>query len=603
MGAIKTLKSDLGRHAKGRGMKFSVLAEAFEKIEATTKRLEMMEYLVELFKATPPDLIDKVVYLTQGKLYPDYLGMPELGVADKLAMRAISTVSGRSVSEVEDAYKRLGDLGKAAEELLKKKAQMTFFTQPLTVERVYATLDRIAKATGPGSISQKVRLLAGLLTDASPKEARYIIRIVTGRLRLGVADMTVLDALAQAFTGSRDNRPILERAYNLSSDLGAVAKAVAEGGLEAVKKFKIELGRPIRCMLAERLPTPEEIIKKLGKASAEWKMDGLRMQIHKDGDRIVIFSRRLENLTEQFPDAVELARTHVKPKQAIVECEACAIDPDTGDLLPFQELMHRRRKYGIEEAAKEYPVALYMFDVLYVDGRDVTTEPYIKRREILEQIIVQDDWVKVIPNIITDDPEELERFFQEAVQLGCEGLMVKDLKAPYRAGAREFSWIKLKREYQAELTDTIDLVIIGAYHGRGRRAGRYGAFLLAAYDPEGDVFKATTKVGTGFTDEDLEKFKELLDPLRIPHKHPRVVSLTEPDVWVVPKVVIEVVAAEITLSPTYPCGMDAIRKGSGLALRFPKFTGRIRFDKAPEDATTERELIEMYKSQLRKVTG
>ena len=583
-------------------MEFSVLAEAFEKIEATTKRLEMMDYLVKLFKATPPDLIDKVVYLTQGKLYPDYLGMPELGVADKLAMRAISRISGRSISEVEDAYKRLGDLGSAAEELLKKKAQLLFFTQPLTVERVYATLDKIAKASGPGSIQQKVSLLAGLLADASPREAKYIIRIVTGRLRLGVADMTVLDALAQAFTGSRDNRPILERAYNLCSDLGAVAKAVATGGLEAVKQFKIELGRPIRCMLAERLPTPEEIIKKLGKASAEWKMDGLRMQIHKDGDKIVIFSRRLENLTEQFPDAVELARTHIKPKQAIVECEACAIDPDTGDLLPFQELMHRRRKYGIEEAAKEYPVALYMFDVLYVDGRDVTTEPYIERRKLLEQIIIQDDWVKVIPNIITDDPEELEKFFQEAVQLGCEGLMVKDLKAPYRAGAREFSWIKLKREYQAELTDTIDLVIIGGYHGRGRRAGRYGAFLLAAYDPENDVFKATTKVGTGFTDEDLEKFKELLDPLRIPHKHPRVVSLTEPDVWFVPKIVIEVIAAEITLSPTYPCGMDAIRKGSGLALRFPKFTGRIRFDKAPEDATTEKELIEMYRNQLRKIT-
>lgn len=582
-------------------MEFSVLAEAFEKIEATTKRLEMMDYLVKLFKATPPDLIDKVVYLTQGKLYPDYLGMPELGVADKLAMRAISRISGRSISEVEDAYKRLGDLGSAAEELLKKKAQLLFFTQPLTVERVYATLDKIAKASGPGSIQQKVSLLAGLLADASPREAKYIIRIVTGRLRLGVADMTVLDALAQAFTGSRDNRPILERAYNLCSDLGAVAKAVATGGLEAVKQFKIELGRPIRCMLAERLSTPEEIIKKLGKASAEWKMDGLRMQIHKDGDKIVIFSRRLENLTEQFPDAVELARTHIKPKQAIVECEACAIDPDTGDLLPFQELMHRRRKYGIEEAAKEYPVALYMFDVLYVDGRDVTTEPYIERRKLLEQIIIQDDWVKVIPNIITDDPEELEKFFQEAVQLGCEGLMVKDLKAPYRAGAREFSWIKLKREYQAELTDTIDLVIIGGYHGRGRRAGRYGAFLLAAYDPENDVFKATTKIGTGFTDEDLEKFKELLDPLRIPHKHPRVVSLTEPDVWFVPKIVIEVIAAEITLSPTYPCGMDAIRKGSGLALRFPKFTGRIRFDKAPEDATTEKELIEMYRNQLRKI--
>ncbi len=583
-------------------MDFSVLADAFERIEATTKRLEMMEYLVELFKATPPELIDKVVYLTQGKLYPDYLGLPELGVADKLAMRAISIASGRSLSEIEEAYKELGDLGKAAERVLAKKAQLAFFAQPLTVERVYATLDKIAKTTGPGSVDQKVRLLAGLLADASPKEAKYIIRIVTGKLRLGVADMTVLDALAQAFTGSRENRHVLERAYNLCSDLGAVAKAVAEGGLEAVKKFRIQLGRPIRCMLAERLPTAEEIIKKLGKASAEWKMDGLRMQIHKDGDKIVIFSRRLENLTEQFPDAVELARSHIKPKQAIVECEACAVDPDTGDLLPFQELMHRRRKYGIEKAAKEYPVALYMFDVLYVNGRDVTTEPYMERRKLLEEIIVQDEWVKVIPNIITDDPEELERFFEEAVQLGCEGLMVKDLKAPYRAGAREFSWIKLKREYQAELTDTIDLVIVGGYHGRGRRAGKYGAFLLAAYDPENDVFKATTKVGTGFTDEDLAKFKELLDPLRIPHRHPRVVSLTEPDVWFVPKIVIEVIAAEITLSPTYPCGMDAIRKGSGLALRFPKFTGRIRFDKAPEDATTEKELIEMYKNQLKKIT-
>ncbi len=582
-------------------MKFSVLAEAFERIEATTKRLEMMKYLVELLKATPPEIIDKVIYLTQGKLYPDYLGLPELGIADKLAMRSISMASGKPVSEVERAYKELGDLGSAAERLLAKRAQLAFFTQPLTVERVYATLDKIAKTTGPGSVDQKVKLLAGLLVDASPKEAKYIIRIVTGKLRLGVADMTVLDALAQAFTGTRENRPILERAYNLCSDLGAVAKAVATGGLEAVKAFRIELGRPIRCMLAERLPTPEEIIEKLGKASAEWKMDGLRMQIHKDGDKIVIFSRRLENLTEQFPDACELARTHIKPERAIVECEACAVDPDTGDLLPFQELMHRRRKYGIEQAAKEYPVALYMFDVLYVDGRDVTVEPYIERRRLLEQIIVQDEWVKVIPNIITDDPEELERFFEEAVQLGCEGLMVKDLKAPYRAGAREFSWIKLKREYRAEISDTIDLVIIGAYHGRGRRAGKYGAFLLAAYDPENDVFKATTKVGTGFTDEDLAKFKELLDPLRIPHKHPRVVSLTEPDVWFVPKIVIEVIAAEITLSPTYPCGMNAIRKGSGLALRFPKFTGRIRFDKAPEDATTEKELIEMYKQQLRKV--
>jgi len=582
-------------------LKFSVVADAYEKIEATTKRLEMTDLLVELLKKTPPDVIKEVVYLTTGKLCPDYMGV-ELGIADKLAIRAISLASGRPAKQVEEDYKKTGDLGTTAQRLLEKKGQATLFREPLTVRRVYSTLYKIAEASGPGSIDQKVRWLAGLLTDATPKEAKYILRMVTGRLRLGVADMTVLDALAAAYAGGRENRPLLERAYNICSDLGAVAEAVAEKGLEGVKEFRIVVGRPIRPMLAERLTTAKEIIEKIGRCAAEWKMDGLRMQIHKRGDEVRIFSRRLENLTEQFPDAVELAKTHVKAEEAIVECEAVAVDPDTGDLMPFQELMHRRRKYGIEHAMKEYPVSLFMFDVLYVDGEDYTVKPYIERRKLLEKLIVQDDYVKVIPAIITDDPEEMERFFEHAVQEGCEGLMVKDLKAEYKAGAREYAWIKLKREYQAELTDTIDLVIIGAFHGRGRRAGKYGAFLLAAYDPENDVFKATTKVGTGFTDEDLENFPKLLEPYKIPHRHPRViVGDVKPDVWFIPKIVIEVIASEITLSPTYPCGMDAVRKGSGLALRFPKFTGRIRDDKAPEDATTEKELIEMYQQQLKKI--
>ena len=572
-------------------MDFSLIADAFEKIEATTKRLEMTDYLVDLLKKTPAKVIDMVVYLIQGKICPDYVGL-ELGVADKLAVRAISIASGKSVDEIEKVYKEVGDLGLAAQEMLKKRSQVFLFKKPLTVERVYESLHKIARAAGSGSIDQKVRILAGLLTDATPKEARYLIRMVTGRLRVGIADMTVLDALAIAFAETKEVRPILERAYNISSDLGAVAKTLVEKGLEGVKQFKIKVGRPIRPMLAERLTTAEEIISKLGIGSAEWKMDGLRMQIHKNKDEIVIFSRRLENLTPQFPDAIELARTHVKAEEAIVECEAVAVNPDTDELLPFQELMHRRRKYGIEKAMKEYPVALYMFDVLYVNGEDLTVKPYIERRKVLESIIIENEQVKVIPNLITDNVEELERFFEEAVQLGCEGLMVKDLKAPYRAGAREYAWIKLKREYQAEVTDTIDLVIVGGFYGRGRRAGRYGAFLLAAYDPKNDVFKPTTKVGTGFTDEDLENFVKLLEPYKIDHRHPRVVPpKIEPDVWFVPKIVIEVIASEITLSPTYPCGVDTVKKGVGLALRFPKYTGRLRDDKAPEDATTEEELI------------
>ena len=582
-------------------MDYSLVAETFERIEATTKRLEMTDYLVELLKKTPPEIVREVVYLTTGRLCPDYIGL-ELGIADKLAIRAIALASGHPVKEVSELYKKTGDLGLTAQQLLEKKGQATLFRTPLTVKKVYATLYKIAEATGPGSIDQKVRWLAGLLTDATPKEAKYIIRMVTGRLRLGIADMTVLDALAAAYAGGREYRPILERAYNISSDLGAVAEAVAKGGLEALKKFRIEVGRPVRPMLAERLTTAKEIIEKLGRCAAEWKMDGLRMQIHKDGDRVVIFSRRLENLTEQFPDAVELAKTHIKAEKAIVECEAVAVNPDTGELMPFQELMHRRRKYGIERAMKEYPVALYMFDVLYVDGEDYTLKPYIERRKRLEELIIQDEQVIVIPSIITDDPAEMERFFEKAVQEGCEGLMVKDLHAEYKAGAREYAWIKLKREYQAELTDTIDLVIVGAFHGRGKRAGKYGAFLLAAYDPETDTFKATTKVGTGFTDEDLEMFPKLLEPYKIEHRHPRVdAGEIEADVWFVPKIVIEIIASEITLSPTYPCGMNAIREGSGLALRFPKFTGRIRDDKAPEDATTEKELIEMYQQQLKKI--
>lgn len=582
-------------------MKYALIADIYEKIEATTKRLEMTDLLVELFKQTPRGAIDKVVYLTQGKLYPDFMGV-EIGIAEKLAIRAIALAAGYSAKEIEEDYKKTGDLGDTAQRFIEKKAQVALFREPLTVEHVYETLDKMAKTIGRGSMDQKLNLLAGLVTSATSVEAKHIIRTVTGKLRLGIGDMTVLDALAIAYTEDKGNRPALERAYNLSSDLGAVAKTIAEKGIDGVKKFRITVGKPVRPMLAERLPTAKEIVEKLGgEGAAEYKLDGERLQIHKHGKQVTLFSRRLENISSHYPDAIELVRTHIKVDEAIVECECVAVNPSTGDLMPFQELMHRRRKYGIKEAMKEYPVSLFMFDVLYADGKDYTLQPYTERREELERITLQDDEVKVVPNLITADLEKLEVFFEQAIQDGCEGLLIKDLNSVYRAGSREFSWIKWKREYQSELTDTIDLVIVGAFYGRGRRAGKYGAFLLAAYDSEADMFRTACKCGTGFTDEDLERFPKLLEPHKIPHAHGKVDSKIDANIWFVPKLVIETIAAEITLSPIHTCGMDAIRKGTGLALRFPKYTGRLREDKGPGDATTVKEIIEIYQKQLKHI--
>ncbi len=586
-------------------MEYSVIADAYEKIEATTKRLEMTDHLVKLLKGTPKDVIDKVVYLTQGKLYPDFIGI-EIGIAEKLAIRAVARATGHSEKEIEKDLTKTGDLGETAQKFLRKKTQVSFFPKPLTVERVYETLDKMARSTGSGSMDLKISFLAGLLSDASPKVAKYIIRTVTGSLRLGIADMTVLDALAIAFGGGKETREHLERSYNISSDLGRVAKTVAEKGIESIKKFEVSLGEPIRPMLAERLGSPTEILEKLGgKCIAEYKYDGERIQAHKKGDQIILFSRRLEDITDQYPDGSELIRKHVKAKEAIIEAECVAVDPDTSEMKTFQELMHRRRKYGIKKAMEEYPISLFVFDALYVDGKDLTLESYPVRRQNLEEIIEQADHVKVAENIITDDPEELEKFFEKAVENGCEGLLCKSVNADsvYQAGARGWLWIKYKRDYKSEMTDTVDLVVVGAFHGRGKRAGSYGALLLAAYDPNKDVFKTVTKCGTGFTDEDLKKLPKMLRKHRIPHPHPRVVSTIEADIWFEPAVVIETLGAEITLSPIHTCAMDVIRKDSGLAIRFPRFTGNYRMDKSAEDATTVQEVVEMYRSQLKKVAG
>ncbi|MFQ5940889.1 MAG: ATP-dependent DNA ligase [Nitrososphaerales archaeon] len=582
-------------------MQYSVIVETFEMMERTTKRLELTDYLVKLLKSTPPDLIDKVVYSIQGKLYPDYEGV-ELGIADKLALRAVSTSSGLALEKIEQMYRETGDIGSTGELALQAKMQTTLISEDITVERVHSTLEKIAGLTGEGSQDMKLKYICSLLNDSTPKEARYILKIITGKLRLGVADYTVLDALAVAFTGEKEKRTLLEHAYNITSDLGLVAKTIAMQSLDAVSALKIEIFKPIRPMLAERVSTAQEALQRMGgKCAVEYKLDGERLQIHKSEEKILLFSRRLENITSHYPDAKELIMKSVNVSDAILEAEAVAINQDAGEYLPFQELMHRRRKYGIEEAVKDYPVSLNFFDILYVNNKDCMQLQYQNRRELLEEIVMGDSKVRVVPMVISENKKTIHDLMEQSISEGCEGLMIKHLKSNYRAGAREFAWIKLKREYRSEIADSLDLVIIGAFYGRGRRVGKYGAYLLGTYDKEVDMFRSICKVGTGFTDEHLANFYSMLNQHIIPHKHARVDSKIAADVWFEPRVVIEIIASEITLSPLHTSGINTIREGSGLALRFPKFNGNIRDEKSAEQATSVQELINLYRKQLKAV--
>jgi len=567
------------------------------------------EILVNLLKKASPEDVDKIVYLTQGKIYPDYVGI-ELGVAEKLMARAIALASGENYDKVIQLLKTKGDLGMVAQEILtrKKQAGILQFIQEeekkLTVSEVYDTLVKVSKASGEGAQDIKIRLLTGLLKKATPIEAKYITRTVIGTLRLGLADMTILDAIAIAYLKSKEFRQIVERAYNLTSDLGYVAKIALIEGIEGLKKVKIKPGIPIRPMLAERAETEIEIIERLGKSFiAEYKYDGERVQIHKEGDKITLFSRSLENITHHYPDIIEKFKDKTNAESLIVEGEIVAINPNTNEMLPFQELMHRKRKYEVEKAMEEFPVILYLFDILYLNGEELIDLPLLKRKEILEKTIKTDEWIRFAEKRIINNIDELLKFFDEAVSSGCEGIMCKSTASDsiYQAGSRGFLWIKFKRSYQSKMVEPIDVCILGGFYGTGKRAGKLGGLLVGIYDPKNDVFKTICKVGTGFTDEDLDNLPKILEPYKIDHKHPRVISNIEADVWYIPAKVIEIIGDEITLSPIHTAAYNLIRNGVGLAIRFPRFTGRFRDDKRAEDATTEEEIIRMYKMQLKKI--
>jgi DNA ligase-1 len=593
-------------------MDFLLIAQTLDILEKTSSKIQQAAALAMLFKKTSASDIDKVVYIILGTLWPDWKGLPEIGIAEKGIQKAIAMATGVQESEVEKLYKSLGDYGLAIEKIKTSKQSkavgLTSFIKNskavslkgLTVDEVYNTFVKIASLQGEGSRDMKLRLLSAILAKAEAKEAKYIVRFVEGRLRLGVGEATVMDGLASAFGVSRD---LIERAYNIYPDLGAIARIIAEKGSTEIKNIKPTPGIPLRPMLAERASDPNEILTKAGSpALAEFKYDGERAQIHKKEDKVWIFSRRLEEITHQYPDVVDMVLKYVKASEAIIESEIIAIDPETGDFKPFQELMHRKRKKDIHEALKEYPVIVRIFDCLYVDGCDLTTKPLLERKEILKKIINESDEFRPADGAMVTNAKELETFFLKAVENGCEGLVVKSIgpDSIYQAGVRGWLWIKYKRDYKSEMSDTVDLVVVGAFHGRGKRAGTFGALLLAAYDPETDRFKTVCKVGTGFTDEELAELPKKLEPYRLPHRHQRVDSDIEADVWFEPLFVMEVGGAELTLSPLHTCCKGWVKPDAGISIRFPRFI-RWREDKTANEATTTKEIYEMYLKQMKKI--
>ena len=593
-------------------MQFGDLAEVFDRLEKTSSRLEMTDILAKFFRNVKPEEIRKTIYLSVGRLHPDFVPL-ELGMADKLVLKAIASVSGRRSEEVEDLWTKTGDPGEVAEMLIAKKKQMTLFSEPLSFQNVIEGLTAIENASGKDSQDKKMKLLARMLHDSSPLEARYLCRIVTGRMRVGAGTMTAMDALASAFA-SKEDRPDIERAFNITCDMGLVAETLASGGLDAVKGIEVSVGNPVKVMLAERLRSLPEIMERLGgKCAFEYKYDGIRVQAHikkGPGGFVKLFSRRLEDLTSNFPDIGEALLRQLKGREAIVEGECVAYDPDTGTLQPFQNVTHRRKKHGMEKAVEDIPVRIFLFDMLYCDGEDYTLKPYSFRRMRLESSFKDDDSerydrIGYTSRAIIDSDEKAQEFFDGAIAARCEGIMAKSLSedSVYRAGSRGFLWIKYKKDYTQALVDSFDLTVVGAFYGMGKRAGKYGALLMAAYDPDTGRFGTACKLGTGFDDAFLDAMPGLLEKYRCETKPASLDAEMVPDVWFIPGVVLEVTAADISLSPIHTIAYGTVKEDAGLGLRFPRFTGRVRDDKTPEQCTTASEIVEFYRIQEDRDNG
>jgi len=570
-----------------RAMKFRKLASYLDKLEKTSSRIEITKILADLFKKTDSNEIDTVIYLVLGQLAPSYKGVI-LNIAEKMMIRVLGRTYGRKDDEVMAAYKKAGDLGNVAQELgTGQKVQGT----GLSVKDVHDELMKVARDGGEGSQERKIELLAGLLKKLDPLSSRFVARIPVGRLRLGFSDKTVLDALSWMETGGKTAKGDLERAYFVLPDVGLLAKNVKEKGIKkAVIEIKPVFGVPVLPMLAQRIKSPEEMIEKMGKISVEPKLDGLRLSIHyKKGGEVEAFTRNLNENSWMFPELQKIG-VQINAREVILDCEAVGLDEETKAMANFQKTMTRRRKHEIEETLKKIGIEFFVFDILLKDGENLMTKPFAQRRKTLEETIKLGGVLKVVDSEATGDPERINELYRENIKKGFEGIIVKKVDAAYVAGRTGWRWVKMKQEAtsSAKLADTIDAIVMGYSAGRGKRAGfGVGQFLVGVKD--GEKVKTATKIGTGITDEKFRELRKRLEKIKTKEK-PKEYEVHKdlyPDFWVVPSLVVEIAADEITVSPKHT---------AGLALRFPRLI-RFRDDKSPKDATTLVELQSLFKMQ------
>lgn len=579
-------------------MLYSSLTTLFNELVHIDSRTIITEKLALLLAKASACQASIIVNFALGQLHPPYYNA-QFNMAEKTVIKAVAQAIGVEVDLVQKELKKVGDIGLLCEIF------SWHYSCQLTVEQLYTELVQLQRVEGVGCIETKIQLLVNILIKLDAISAKFVVRIIIGKLRLGFSDMTILDALSVMVAGNKSARPTIEHAYNICVDIGKITYDLKEKGLSYLAQKTVELGVPIMPAAAERLPTASAIIEKIGACVAQPKLDGFRVQIHVDKatkePKIYFFSRNLKDMSEMFPDLIaDLLLLPVK--QLIAEGEAIVFDPNTGTFLPFQETVKRKRKHDIETVAVEYPLKLFLFDLLFLDGVEQLSFSHTQRREKLIGLCKYDTLkqVEVIEEKKIASAQELEKYFYEMIGSGLEGLVVKKPDAVYRPGKRDFNWIKLKRQEEGHLDDTIDCVLLGYYKGKGKRAAfGIGALLVGVYNKTEDCFQTIAKIGTGLTDQEWIDIKQKADAYKINEQSHNVqcAPTLNPDVWVEPAVVCMIRADEITLSPVHMAGKT--KHNQGYALRFPRFMG-YRDDKNATDATTDVEIKELYKLQFEK---
>ena len=583
-------------------MEYIKLAELYKNLESTTKRLGKTHYISELLKKIPKQDLQETILLLEGRLFPAW-EEKEMGVASRLVLKAINKATGISTEEIEKTWKKTGDLGIVAEELVNKKKQRTLFSKELTTGKVFFNLRKLPELTGIGAVEKKISLIAELLTSAKPLEARYIIRTVLEELRIGVGAGSIRDAIVWAFFSKKIgfkysqkensidlkdraeyNKYVdaVQNAYDLTNDLGVVAEKAKELGLNGLRATGIEIGKPIKVMLALKVNNIKDGFERCGKPSQiEQKYDGFRVQAHKEKGKITLFTRRLDNVTKQFPELVKSVKENIKGDSFIIDSECVGFEPKTKKYLPFQNISQRiKRKYDVELMAKKFPVEMNVFDVLYYNGKNLIKEEFKERRKLIEKIVRGSPMrIRLAEKLVSSDVKDVNKFYKSSLKAGNEGVMFKKMDAPYKPGGRVGYMVKLK-----PTMETLDLVIVKADWGEGKRAKWLSSFTLACIDEE-ENYLEVGKVGTGIKEKGEEgvSFEQLTEQLK-----PLITSEKGKEVKVRPKIVVEINYEEIQKSPTY---------SSGYALRFPRVIRLRTMERTEKDISTLDMIKELYNGQ------